>query len=259
MQTDSPVLLDLDVPAVPLSGASGSFDWLSASVARFSRGEDHRRRRGLAVTLLRSAAPGCLQSAAARDTTRAINTAGTSPFDAMTRLARTVPVAALARALGRQTDPAAVDVIARSLRPGASPREEADVAVAIALGGRDPTELEAALIGVLVQTCDATAGLIGNALLAGHHDVMRVIAEDAPVRSTRRTDRTGEPVLVDLFALGLPFGAGTHACPGRDHALALASGVTSTLLQRCARTDDAVLFEDAPNLHMPARLMMTAR
>lgn len=79
------------------------------------------------------------------------------------------------------------------------------------------------------------------------------------MRSTRRVDLAGQPVVVDLAGLGVPFGAGAHACPRRERALALAGGVVTTLLRQCTRADEEILREDAPNLRMPARLVMVAK
>jgi cytochrome P450 len=258
MKTDPRAALDLDVPAVPQSGPAGSLDWLRASTARFSTGEDHRRRRAYAEELLRSVSSVRLRCGAARASERIVD-AQSAPFDAIRSVARVVPVAVLGAAIGRAVEPRVIDTIARSLRPGAMPDARADAAVAEALAGREATEREAAAIGVLAQSCDATAGLIGNALLAGERKPERVASEAPPVRSTRRVDLAGQPVVVDLAALGAPFGAGAHACPGREHALALAGGVLATLLRRCTRTGEEVIFEEAPNLQMPARLLMVAK
>ncbi|HET9140618.1 MAG TPA: hypothetical protein VFO68_14730, partial [Actinophytocola sp.] len=92
-------------------------------------------------------------------------------------------------------------------------------------------EATAARIGLLVQACDATAGLVRNAGERGadgtpEETVAATLREDPPVRSTRRV-RDGEPVTVDLSTL--PFGAGPHACPGREHAVAIACGVVAGL------------------------------
>lgn len=100
-----------------------------------------------------------------------------------------------------------------------------------ACGGRWD-EHTANLIGILVQACDATA-----ALIAGHA---------VPVSATRRIGPDGREITVDLT--DLPFGAGRHACPGRDHALALAEGAS-----RFRRLDDGTDDGTGPPLGQDGR------
>jgi len=79
-----------------------------------------------------------------------------------------------------------------------------------------------------VQACVPTAVLIER---ASHRPVDEVLRENPPVPATKRqalatttvgdvTIQAGEVVLVCL-AGDLAFGAGSHRCPGRAHALAL--------------------------------------
>ena len=122
-------------------------------------------------------------------------------------------LATLADALGLPRAAARdVRAVAPSYQPHTEITSEADTAVTrlvAACGGRWD-ERTANLIGLLVQACDATAGLV-----AGH-----VI----PVPATRRIGPDGQQVHVELT--DLPFGAGRHECPGRRHALALAEGAS---------------------------------
>jgi len=121
-------------------------------------------------------------------------------------------VATLAAALGL---PRAVSrdvrAIAACYQPHVAIAPGADRAVArlVAECGGSWDDATAAVICVLVQACDATARLV-----EGH---------DPPVATTRRIAPNGDEVIVDLS--GAPFGEGRHACPGKDHALALADGV----------------------------------
>lgn len=174
------------VPSVPPAPHGAA--WLRANVARFSEGDDHARRRALVDDLV-----------------------STVSIDQVRRPGS--PVANLAEALGVAADAAlAADVacVARSYQPHAPQHPEADDAVGRLVercgGGWD--ERTAALIGVLVQACDATQAMIDGI--------------DPPVPHTRRVAPDGTVVLVDLA--DAPFGAGRHRCPGQEIALAMVEG-----------------------------------
>ena len=88
-------------------------------------------------------------------------------------------------------------------------------------------------LGLLVQSCDATAGLIGNTLLADGPPVEDVLRLDSPVQNTRRYVaedgvvagvplHRGDAILAVLAAANrdpegngriFTFGVGAHACP----------------------------------------------
>ncbi|TQS46242.1 hypothetical protein FL583_06420 [Cryptosporangium phraense] len=195
------------VPGVP-PGDRG-VGWLRASVARFSSGEPHRRRRALVVDLLATVPPDALRSTESDDH----------------------PVATLARALGLDVPVALVADVAQAYQPGTGDEPRADAAVdrLVDILGGDHDEATAARIGLLVQACQATTTLIERARTRPIDDVLR---DDPPAPTTKRVALTptrlgdltvdaGEVVLVAL-ADGLAFGAGEHRCPGRAHALALA-------------------------------------
>jgi len=196
------VLLDPAYSVVPVPVADRGVAWLRSHVARFSEGAEHARRRQLAVRLLAGIPPASLRRPGA-------------------------PVANLAAALGLPRAVAGdVGVVASCYQPHVAVAAQADAAVArlVSACGGAWDEATAARIGLLVQAHDAT-----NALIAGRRP---------PVPATRRIGPDGTELLVDLAAT--PFGAGRHACPGRDHALALAAGalgstaVTYADLQRLA-------------------------
>src|SRR3954462_39253 len=108
--------------------------------------------------------------------------------------------------------------------PVATPEADGAVARLLALLPAAPPEAAAQQIAILVQSHAATAALIaaGGALAPPAPPAARPLAPP-PVPLPRRIAPTGELVEVDLT--GHPFGAGPRACPGAEHALALAEGV----------------------------------
>jgi hypothetical protein len=195
------VLTDPDFVVPSVSGAPpGGVAWLRASVARFSNGDTHRRRRALALAELAAADPDALRL-------RASQGAGG-------------PVEVLAEALGLPVGVAGdVAVVAKSYQPHTTITEEADRAVErlVEACGGVADEATANRIGLLVQACDATRALVAN-MVSGR--------TGPPVPRTRRVAPDGTLVEVDLA--DAPFGAGPHACPGRAHALALAAGLVES-------------------------------
>lgn len=182
------ILLDDNYVVPPVRPAAEGVAWLRSHVARFSEGDDHRRRRAIVEGLLTPVEPDTLARSGDH-------------------------LATLADALGLpRTTARDVRAVAPSYQPHTDVTSEADAAVTrlvTACGGRWD-EHTANLIGLLVQACDATAGLI-----AGHA---------IPVPATRRIGPDGQQVHLELT--DLPFGAGRHECPGRRHALALAEGAS---------------------------------
>jgi hypothetical protein len=197
----SAVRAALETPVPAVAAGSAGVAWLRSHVARFSTGAAHTRRRALAVAEL-----------------------DRIPADALGRRAAAQgghPVAVLAAALGVRVDPADVAAVAAVYHPHTAATPEADAAVdrlVVACGGSFD-ERSAARIGLLVQACDATEALVRTARERST-SIAEVLTDEPPVRFTRRG---GE--LVDLASAGLPFGVGPHACPGREHAVALADGL----------------------------------
>jgi cytochrome P450 len=247
--------LTAPVPPVPADVPPGSVAWLRASVARFSNGADHTRRRALAVSFLAGLDVDSLREKAfAR--TRRIMTAS-EDVDVMAVLARPVPVGVLAEALGLPDVSVEVALVAAAYHPHVMPSAAAEAAMGrlVAACGGAASEAAAARIGLLVQACDATAGLIGNALSALLAGKPGELLADPPVLRTRRRVG-GEDVTVELA--GTPFGAGPRACPGSAHAIALATGVLQALSD-FRLTERETAWVSAPNLRMPAVLRVTRR
>ena len=225
---------------------------MRASVARFSNGPDHARRRSLAVDLLAGVDADSLRDKAFARTSQLVS--ALVDFDVLAVIARPVPVGVLAEALGLPDVSADVVPVAAAYHPHVTPDAEAETALGrliAACGG--PTELAAARIGLLVQACDATAGLIGNAVSAFLAGKPGELLADPPVLSTRRRI-DGSDVSVPLA--GTPFGAGPRACPGSRHALALATGVLQAL-HGFRLTETETTWVSSPNLRMPAVLRVT--
>ena len=151
------------VPSPARSGPVGSMAWLRDTVARFSTGDTHARRRALLEADLARLDPSALRLAA-----------GSGPAGE----ARVIVVRTLAESLGL-SDPdaiaAAITVVAGAYFGEDS--ADADAAVAWLLPrvlAVDPVDPEAAAsrIGLLVQACDATGSLVDHA---------RRAADDCPV------------------------------------------------------------------------------
>ncbi|MFC4857106.1 hypothetical protein [Actinophytocola glycyrrhizae] len=230
------------MPPVPDGGPRDGIRWLRGTVARFADGQAHQRRR-LHVTGMLARADVTALRAAAAAATRAVFDSG-HPVDVLAQVAPVVPVEVLAEALDMPPVPVHhVAAAAAAYQPGGDSADaQADNAVAhlVTVFGGVPDESTAARIGVLVQAHTATACLIGNVArtlprapgLPADALVARTLRLAPPVRTTRRLDTgTGAVVTVDLAARRLPFGAGPHECPGRDHAVAIAEGVVETLLE----------------------------
>lgn len=152
--------------------------------------------------------------------------------------------------------------------------------------GLDPSLLAANLAGLLFQSCEAGAGLLGNALLragrlgargnptlAHARDLVdATLRHDPPIHNTRRflagpidlggqRLETGDTVLLVLAAAAMTqpeahwtFGALGHACPGRDAARRDAAGALVHLLQ--TGIDGAALaarfrYRTLPNARIP--------
>ncbi|MEV1333118.1 cytochrome P450 [Micromonospora costi] len=204
---------------VAAPGAAYTLGWLRGLVSRFSAPEDHPARRAAGTAALAPLDPADLREAAARATADALDDAG-DRLDVPRALARRVPVRVLAHRLGL-ADPkaavAAVATVAAAYQPGADAaaqwRADGAVVELVALAPPGPPEDLANRIGLLVQACDATAGLIGagarHLLPPGPPvpgDTAELLGEvlrlDPPVRGTRRITHHA----VRIGGLDLPAG-----------------------------------------------------
>ncbi|MFB8281534.1 hypothetical protein [Nocardia colli] len=207
-------LINAPVPAVPAVDAPVGIAWLRAHVPRFSTGSEHQRLRALVTTELDKLSPADLRE-------RARTAEGPLPH-----------VHALAEALGLQgISVDTVALVAAHYQPYEPDNAAADDAVLelVAACGGIADEATAARICLLVQACAATSALVANARQldapgTAEQLIERTMNENPPLRSTRRVV-DGEVVELDMRHPGLGFGAGPHACPGRAHAIAIATGI----------------------------------
>ncbi|MEW2384261.1 cytochrome P450 [Micromonospora sp. NPDC047707] len=287
------------------AGPAGTLAWLRSTVSRFSAPQRHPDRRAIGVAVLAALDPDELRTAAARLTHQVLDGAG-DRLEVMSALARRGPLRVLAIRLGLADPDAAVPAVtavAAAWHPGAEgPRiAAADRAVTALLAMLPPSapDVAANRLGLLVQACDATAGLIGAAVRHGLGTppavstaalLAEVLRLDPPVRGTRRVATAsvrlagrhlaaGDPVLLRFDAAnrdpavvadpdrllpgrtGLPvtFGAGPRGCPGERHALALAGGVVEVLRHRCRLVPGPADHEPHPLLRVPTRLEVEVR
>jgi cytochrome P450 len=239
-----------EVPAAGPGGPAGTVSWLRASVSRFTNGAEHRRRRELAVAELGRLDPAALRSAARRLALGKLAGAGTAGelVDVMDLLARRVPLAALAASLG-MADPeqaaAAVIDVAGGYFPAASAAAtaSADAATAWLVGALGPAgpDVAVARIALLVQGCDATAGLIGTAL--------HLLQEAAPEGADWSTDA----VLSETARHSPPVRASRRlaAAPAAVGGGQIRAGDTVVCDIEAASRDSTVF--DRPELFDPAR------
>jgi cytochrome P450 len=265
------------VPPVPGDGSRGGIGWLRATVSRFSGGDTHSRRRSLATDELAKIDTDLLRRGALERTGSLLETHG-GAIDVMAMVARVVPVELLAEAIGLPAGLSAhVKTIAQAYHPNVDVSPAADQAVTelIDACGGVTDEITAARIGLLVQACDATAGLAGNAVFAmlqgkigssSESTVVGALRRNPPVRITRRqaaaTTRVGGDVVagtfvtLDLTGGNLAFGAGPRKCPGSEHAIAIAAGIVEALRDRKLVRQD-IEYEPSANLRVPVSLPVT--
>lgn len=172
------------VPVAP--AAASGVGWVRGSVARFSEGEAHRRRRARVVDVIDRLGPVADHGSSTRSLLAALEL----PVDLEADVAQ----------------------VAAAYQPHFPQTSEADLAadrLVAACGGR--TEEAAAIVCVLVQAHAATLALI---------EARRAGSSGPPVPSTRRVAPNGEELLVDLT--DAHFGRGPHRCPGEQLAGRLA-------------------------------------
>jgi cytochrome P450 len=132
----------------------------------------------------------------------------------------------------------------------------------------DPEPVLANAASLFFQLYDATAGLIGNTLLARGAPVLETLRWDPPIHNTRRfvardgelcgeAVAAGDVILVIVAAANrdpantgtvFSFGAGMHACPGRNLAVEIA---TAGVARRAGAALPAHVYLQSPNARVP--------
>ncbi|ACQ80278.1 putative cytochrome P450 [Beutenbergia cavernae DSM 12333] len=224
----------------PAPAATAPLARLRALASRFVDGPVHADRRARQEALLAGLDPATLAAAARRLAAERLGAAGSSA----SAVARHVPVAVLAGALGfaHPADlPIVVARVAGAYRDGVATPDADAAATELLRASPGHDEPERALrVQLLVQAYAATATLIESLLRAGASDratTRRLLLHDPPVASTRRVGPGGKGVAVPLAGPAarrtptgtLAFGAGAHACPGQEHAVAIAVAVAGVL------------------------------
>jgi cytochrome P450 len=275
------VLADPSFQVVSVPSAGSGLAWLRSTVCRFTNGEVHARRRALVEAELDRLVPAALCADARRRTDLVLDGAG-GHLEVMGQVARAVPLAVLCSALGMtadQLDGAVADatLVGRGYLTGEQDAQvDAAVERLVERLGRGRSEDSAAALAVLAQACEATAALIGNALVLCAErpelrgDVEGLLAQTlssaAPLRLMRRVSPDGQALVLDLEAASrngapggrpLTFGSGLRPCPGEREALALAGGVIEALLSRPVGVEEGVTYVDSPAFLLPDRILVT--
>lgn len=147
------------------------------------------------------------------------------------------------------------------------------VAEADAAGWHNANAILSNLVGVLSQTYEATAGLVGNSIVALMRDpakaalpaarlVADVMRSDPPIQNTRRFAaqdvsiggariEAGQAILVLLAAAGKGYGAGAHGCPGQALSQTIAAAAVDVLLRDGAPAPMAWRYRPSVNARIP--------
>jgi hypothetical protein len=229
----------LEPPPPPASIGQGATAALRETMARFSSGGCHARRRAEVESVLDALDPVAVRSTAFEIASSLIEARPT--VDGVADLAFRVPTVTMLTMLHVPGDRSAlvddVRAVAEVIGRGASASEASDAASDRLLAASACTGWNAvAVVSVLYQTHDATAALVVETILANHrhadraaavNQTRRVVVAETLIDSIRLSP--GSMVVLDLATAGLEFGAGPHRCPGRIVAEAIVDGIVAAI------------------------------
>jgi cytochrome P450 len=250
-------------PAEPVPAAiAGSAGELFGMLVRMNDGERHTQGRAALQTILASMDDDAVALRARRI---ASELAAGSDAAMLNHVAAETPVRVVASLLG--FDAARMAEIARlvgafvaclsPLSAGAQIEAAHDAARALLAAMQDVSDAPlpelANMVGLMSQAYEATAGLVGNSVVARWRGasgtaaqlVARTAQEDPSIQNTRRflaadahiggvSLKAGDVVLLLLGAAareGLGFGHGAHRCPGQRIAETIAAATLEVLMQ----------------------------
>ncbi len=209
-------------------------------MARFAHGAEHATRRTPVKSAIDRLDTTDVQIVAFERTLARLSG---GPLDLVADVAGVVPTEVLALSLGIDPHPlrdliADIEHVVGVIGRGEAASRASDAATRrlLARFGSHPSGA-VEVVSMLYQNFDATRFMIAATV---HAIAIGAVAPVAPVPRTRRVCvrttaidglviEAGATVSVEIGAVGLPFGAGAHECPGRFVAEAIVRGATEAL------------------------------
>ncbi|MDW3215825.1 MAG: hypothetical protein R8G01_17645 [Ilumatobacteraceae bacterium] len=222
------------VPHLTDDPSPGATSALRRQMARFSGPGEHPQRRALVDAVIAGLDVDDAERLAHATALERLRTGTVTHAD----LATTIPTATLIELLALPVDAESatrdVEAIVRVIGRGEAADDSADAATERLLAAVPDPSVAVAVVSLLYQSFDATAALVATTLAARSTGA----TPEPAVRATRRvatapTDvgrhrlETGDEVVLEIGPAGLPFGAGPHACPGRELAEAIVRGIVA--------------------------------
>lgn len=231
----------------PSVDGTGSTLALRSAMARFSAPDNHGALRTDVEQAIARIDLTTVASRAAQLTIERLHgaVADGSRLEVITGIGRPVAVGAIASVLGVDAElggviadvDAVVAVIGRGQPSSAQSDEAVDrLMMRFAVHPDGPV----AAISALYQSMDATAALIATRLINRSRNEPAAV----PIARTIRVGATGAVIELELGTAGLWFGAGPHACPGRELAETIADAIVAAVDAHGVVLDEAAIELD---------------